>query len=45
MRYLDTHRGTKGGRDRLLPIDTPQRKAAVAQACRVAIGPDDRAAG
>jgi len=45
VRYLDTHRGTKGGRDRLLPIDTPQRKAAVAQACRVAIGPDDRAAG
>lgn len=40
-RYLDTHRGTKGGRDRLLPIDTPQRAAAVAQACRVAIGPDD----
>jgi hypothetical protein len=40
-RYLDTHRGTKGGRDRLLPIDTPQREAAVAQACRVAIGPDD----
>nr|MCU0964225.1 integrase [Burkholderiaceae bacterium] len=26
---------------RLLPIDTPQREAAVAQACRVAIGPDD----
>ena len=41
VRYLDTHRGTKGGRDRLLPIDTPQREAAVAQACRVAIGPDD----
>jgi len=40
-RYLDTHRGTKGGRDRLLPIDTPQREAAVAEACRVAIGPDD----
>jgi hypothetical protein len=26
---------------RLLPIDTPQREAAVAQACHVAIGPDD----
>jgi hypothetical protein len=38
-RYLDTHRGTKGGQDRLLPIDSPQREAAVAQACRVAIGP------
>jgi hypothetical protein len=40
-RYLDTHRGTKGGRDRLLPIDSPQRGAAVAQACSVAIGADD----
>jgi hypothetical protein len=26
---------------RLLPVNTPQREAAVAQACRVAIGPDD----
>jgi hypothetical protein len=26
---------------RLLPIDTPQREAAVAQACCVAIGPHD----
>jgi integrase len=40
-RYLDTHRGTKGGRDRLLPIDSPQREAAVAQACSVAIDADD----
>ena len=40
-RYLDTHRGTKGGRARLLPIDSPQREAAVQLACLVAIGRDD----
>jgi hypothetical protein len=30
-----------GGHDDLLPIDTPQREAAVAQACRMALGPDE----
>ena len=36
--YLDTHRGTKGGRERLVPINTPQRVAAIDFARRVTIG-------
>lgn len=37
-RQLDTHRGgwPIAPMKRLLPIDTPQREAAMAQACRVA---------
>ncbi|HRD35367.1 MAG TPA: integrase domain-containing protein [Rhodocyclaceae bacterium] len=36
--YLDTHRGTKGGRARLLPINTDQCLAAIDYARRVAVG-------
>ncbi len=36
--YLDTHRGTKGGRHRLFPIDTAQGLAAIDYARRVAVG-------
>lgn len=36
--YLDTHRGTKGGRERLLPIDTADRVAAIDYARRVTVG-------
>ena len=36
--YLDTHRGTKGGRERLFPIDNAVREAAIAYARRVALG-------
>jgi integrase len=36
--YLDTHRGTKGGRERMIPMDTPQRWAAIDYARRVAVG-------
>lgn len=39
--YLDTHRGTKGGRQRLLPIDTTQRQEAIDYARRVALGVHD----
>ncbi|MFY9512348.1 MAG: integrase domain-containing protein [Rubrivivax sp.] len=39
--YLDTHRGTKGGRQRLFPIDNEMREAAIAFARRVAVGVDD----
>jgi integrase len=36
MTYLHTHRGTKGGRERFVPIDTPQRRRAVDVARAVA---------
>jgi integrase len=36
--YLDTHRGTKGGRERLFPINNAVREEAIAYACRVALG-------
>jgi len=36
--YLDTHRGTKGGRHRLFPINTAQGLAAIDYARRVAVG-------
>lgn len=36
--YLDTHRGTKGGRDRLLAINTAQHLAAIDYARRVTVG-------
>lgn len=36
--YLDTHRGTKGGRDRLFPINTAQHLAAIDYARRVTVG-------
>lgn len=36
--YLDTHRGTKGGRERLFPINTAVREEAIAYALRVALG-------
>jgi hypothetical protein len=36
--YLDTHRGTKGGRERLFPIDNAQRLAAIDYARRVTVG-------
>jgi integrase len=39
--YLDTHRGTKGGRERLFPIDNPARADALAYARRVAVGVND----
>lgn len=39
--YLDTHRGTKGGRERLLPIDNAARQSAIDYARRVAVGVDD----
>jgi hypothetical protein len=37
-RYLDTHRGTKGGRERMFPIDNPMRKGAIDYARRVVVG-------
>lgn len=36
--YLDTHRGTKGGRERLFPIDNDTRLEAIEYARRVTIG-------
>ena len=36
--FLDTHRGTKGGRERLFPVDNPMREEAIAYARRVALG-------
>jgi hypothetical protein len=36
--YLDTHRGTKGGRERLFPINNAVREEAIAYARRVAPG-------
>ena len=36
--YLDTHRGTKGGRKRLFPIDTEVRQDAIDYARRVVVG-------
>lgn len=36
--YLDTHRGTKGGRARLLPVNTAQCLAAIDYARRVTVG-------
>lgn len=36
--YLDTHRGTKGGRAWLLPIDTAMRQGAVDCARSVVVG-------
>lgn len=36
--YLDTHRGTKGGRDRLFPINTAQHLAAIDYARRGTVG-------
>ena len=36
--YLDTHRGTKGGRERLFPINNAVREEAIAYARRVALG-------
>jgi len=37
-RYLDTHRGTKGGRERMFPIDTVMRQGAIDNARRVVVG-------
>jgi integrase len=42
--WLDTHRGTKGGRRRLLPIDSDIRRSAIAYAGRVAVGANDSVA-
>ncbi|MDZ7855744.1 integrase domain-containing protein [Sphaerotilus sp.] len=39
--FLDTHRGTKGGRERLFPIDNATRQGAIAYARRVAVGVND----
>lgn len=39
--YLDTHRGTKGGRERMLPIDTLTREVAIDNARRVVVGVND----
>ena len=39
--FLDTHRGTKGGRDRLFPIDNPVRQAAIDYARRVVVGTNE----
>jgi integrase len=36
--YLDTHRGTKGGRGRMFPIDNAMRQAAIDYARRVVVG-------
>lgn len=36
--YLDTHRGTKGGRARYFPIDNAVRQEAIDYARRVAVG-------
>jgi len=39
--YLETRRGTKGGRKRLIPIDSPRREAAIDYARKVAVGDKD----
>ena len=39
--FLDTHRGTKGGRERLFPVDNPIREEAIAYARRVALGANE----
>jgi len=39
--FLDTHRGTKGGRERLFPVDNAMRWDAIAYARRVAVGVND----
>jgi integrase len=36
--YLDTHRGTKGGRERMFPIDNALHQSAIDYARRVTIG-------
>lgn len=36
--YLDTHRGTKGGRERMVAINTAQRLTAIDYARRVTVG-------
>lgn len=36
--YLDTHRGTKGGRERLFPINSALRQEAIEYARRVTVG-------
>ncbi len=36
--YLDTHRGTKGGRGRMFPIDNAMRQGAIDYARRVVVG-------
>jgi len=39
--YLDTHRGTKGGRRRFVPIDSDAKRSAVEFARRVAVRTQD----
>jgi integrase len=39
--YLKLRRGTKGGRERFIPIDTPERKEAIERACRLALRDDE----
>jgi integrase len=39
--YLKLTRGTKGGRLRYVPVETPERESAVARACRVALREDE----
>lgn len=39
--YLLTHRGTKGGRDRYVPVDTEARKSAIEAAQRMVRREDD----
>ena len=39
--YLDTHRGTKGGRRRYVPIDSDAKRAALEFARRVAVRTQD----
>lgn len=39
--YLDTHRGTKGGRERLFPVDNAVRQDAIDFARRAAVGVGD----
>lgn len=36
--YLDAHRGTKGGRQRLFPVDNACREEAIAYARRITLG-------
>jgi integrase len=36
--YLDTHRGTKGGRERMFPIDNAMRQGAIEYARRLVVG-------
>jgi integrase len=38
VQYLDTHRGTKGGRQRYIPIDDALCRHAITYACHVAKG-------